>query len=296
MADERSGTVAVIGAGTMGHGIAQVSAMAGYDVVLFDPQPGAVERALAKIGDNLDKGVERGKLSTDAASAALARFRQGAAASSIADAVKDAWLMIEAVPEKMEIKHALFGEAFAAAPATAILATNTSSLSVTRIAEATGAPERVIGLHFFNPVHIMKLLEVVRGERTSEKTLARSLDYARAIGKEPIVVTDTPGFASSRLGVILGLEAMRMVEQGVASPQDIDRAMELGYNHPMGPLKLTDVVGLDVRLGIAEYLHRELGGDQYRPPEILRRLVAEGKLGKKSGEGFYDWREPGKPS
>jgi 3-hydroxybutyryl-CoA dehydrogenase len=296
LADEKSGTVAVIGAGTMGHGIAQVSAMAGYDVVLFDPQPGAVERALARIGDNLDKGVERGKLSTEAASAALARFRHGAAASSIADAVKDAWLMIEAVPEKMEIKRALFGEAFAAAPPTAILATNTSSLSVTRIAEATGAPERVIGLHFFNPVHIMKLLEVVRGERTSEETLARSLDYARAIGKEPIVVTDTPGFASPRLGVILGLEAMRMVEQGVASPQDIDRAMELGYNHPMGPLKLTDVVGLDVRLGIAEYLHRELGGEQYRPPEILRRMVDEGKLGKKSGEGFYDWREPGKTS
>jgi 3-hydroxybutyryl-CoA dehydrogenase len=287
LTDERSGTVAVIGAGTMGHGIAQVSAMAGYDVVLFDPQPGAVESALAKIGDNLDKGVERGKLSAEAASAARGRLRSGA--SSVADAVKDAWLMIEAVPEKMEIKRALFGEAFAAAPPAAILATNTSSLSVTRIAEATGAPERVIGLHFFNPVHIMKLLEVVRGGRTSEETLERSLEYARAIGKEPIVVTDTPGFASSRLGVILGLEAMRMVEQGVASPQDIDRAMELGYNHPMGPLKLTDVVGLDVRLGIAEYLHRELGGEQYRPPEILKRMVAEGKLGKKSGRGFYDW-------
>ena len=289
MTDERSGTVAVIGAGTMGHGIAQVSAMAGYDVVLFDPQPGAVERALAKIGDNLDKGVERGKLTPEAASAARARFRPGGAASSVADAVRDAWLMIEAVPEKMEIKRALFSEAFAAAQSTAILASNTSSLSVTRIAEATGAPERVIGLHFFNPVHIMKLLEVVRGERTSDETLERSLEYARTIGKEPIVVTDTPGFASSRLGVILGLEAMRMVEQGVASPQDIDRAMELGYNHPMGPLKLTDVVGLDVRLGIAEYLHRELGGEQYRPPEILKRMVAEGKLGKKSGEGFYDW-------
>jgi 3-hydroxybutyryl-CoA dehydrogenase len=289
LTDEKSGTVAVIGAGTMGHGIAQVSAMAGYDVVLFDPQPGAVERALAKIGDNLDKGVERGKLTPAAASAALGRFRHGAAASSVADAVKDAWLMIEAVPERMEIKRDLFAEAYAAAPPTAILATNTSSLSVTRIAEATGAPERVIGLHFFNPVHIMKLLEVVRGERTSEETLERSLDYARAIGKEPIGVTDTPGFASSRLGVILGLEAMRMVEQGVASPQDIDRAMELGYNHPMGPLKLTDVVGLDVRLGIAEYLHRELGGEQYRPPEILKRMVAEGKLGKKSGQGFYDW-------
>jgi 3-hydroxybutyryl-CoA dehydrogenase len=287
LTDEKSGTVAVIGAGTMGHGIAQVSAMAGYDVVLFDPQPGAVDSALAKIGDNLDKGVERGKIAPDAASAALRRFHPGAA--SIADAVRGAWLMIEAVPERMEIKQSLFAEAHAAAPEDAILATNTSSLSVTRIAEATGAPERVIGLHFFNPVHIMKLLEVVRGERTSQQTLDAALEYARRIGKEPIVVTDTPGFASSRLGVVLGLEAMRMVEQGVATPQDIDRAMELGYNHPMGPLKLTDVVGLDVRLGIAEYLHGELGGEQYRPPEILRRMVAEGRLGKKSGRGFYDW-------
>ncbi|HEX8695038.1 MAG TPA: 3-hydroxyacyl-CoA dehydrogenase family protein [Longimicrobium sp.] len=287
MADEQNGTVAVIGAGTMGHGIAQVSAMAGYGVVLFDPVPGAVESALAKIRDNLDKGVERGKLTVEDAGAALGRFRP--APASVAEAVAGAWLMVEAVPERMELKREVFSEAHAAAPADAILATNTSSLSVTRIAEATGAPERVIGLHFFNPVHIMKLLEVVRGERTSRETLDASLEYARRIGKEPIVVTDTPGFASSRLGVVLGLEAMRMVEQGVASPQDIDRAMELGYNHPMGPLKLTDLVGLDVRLGIAEYLHGELGGEQYRPPEILRRMVAEGRLGKKSGRGFYDW-------
>jgi 3-hydroxybutyryl-CoA dehydrogenase len=270
----------------MGHGIAQVSAMAGYRVTLNDPQPGAVERGLAQVASNLQKGVDRGKVSREDADAALARLE---AADSVKDAVQDAWLVIEAAPEQMEIKERIFADVYGFAPHGAILATNTSSLSVTRIAAATGAPELVIGLHFFNPVHIMKLLEVVRGGHTSQETVDAALEYARRIGKEPIVVTDTPGFASSRLGVVLGLEAMRMVEQGVASPEDIDRAMELGYNHPMGPLKLTDVVGLDVRLGIAEYLHRELGGDQYAPPEILRRMVEEGKLGKKSGEGFYRW-------
>lgn len=286
MSQQIDRTVAVLGAGTMGHGIAQVSALAGYGVTLHDPQAGAVERGLGHVDANLRKGVERGKLAQADADAARARI---AAAGSLQDAVAAAWLVIEAAPEKMEIKERIFADVHAAAPADAILATNTSSLSVTRIAAATGSPERVIGLHFFNPVHIMKLLEVVRGERTSNATLAASLEYARRIGKEPIVVTDTAGFASSRLGIVLGLEAMRMVEQGVATPQDIDKAMELGYNHPMGPLKLTDVVGLDVRLGIAEYLHRELGGDQYRAPDLLRRMVAEGKLGKKSGKGFYDW-------
>ena len=286
MTDERTNRVAVIGAGTMGHGIAQVCAMAGYDVAIHDPQPGAVRKALAKIGENLDKGVERGKVAAADADAARGRLHD---AASIEDAAAGAWLAIEAAPEQMEIKERIFAALSAAASWDAVLATNTSSLSVTRIAAATDRQERVIGLHFFNPVHIMKLLEVVRGERTSQETVDASLEFARRIGKEPIVVTDTPGFASSRLGVVLGLEAMRMVEEGVATPQDIDRAMELGYNHPMGPLKLTDVVGLDVRLGIAEYLHAELGGEQYRPPELLRRMVAEGRLGKKSGRGFYEW-------
>jgi 3-hydroxybutyryl-CoA dehydrogenase len=291
VADEQTITrVAVLGAGTMGNGIAQVCAMAGYAVALHDPQPGAVERALGTIRGNLDKGVERGKVTADAREAALANLREGGGLSA---AAADADLVIEAVPERMELKTSLFADLDGMAPPHAILATNTSSLSVSRIAEATGRPERVIGLHFFNPVHIMKLLEVVRGRGTSQATVDASLAFARRIGKEPIVVTDTPGFASSRLGVVLGLEAMRMVEQGVASPQDIDKAMELGYNHPMGPLKLTDLVGLDVRLGIAEYLHGELGGEQYRPPELLRRMVAEGKLGKKSGQGFYDWTAEG---
>jgi 3-hydroxybutyryl-CoA dehydrogenase len=282
-------TLAVIGAGTMGHGIAHVSALAGYTVRMHDPQRGAVEKALGRIADNLAKGVERGKLSAADAEAARTRLRP---ADTLKDAVQDAALVIEAAPEVMEVKERLFADLFGLAPMDAVLASNTSSLSITRIAAATGAPDRVVGLHFFNPVHIMKLLEVVRGRDTSTATLDAALAYAERIGKQPIVVSDTPGFASSRLGVVLGLEAMRMLEQGVASAEDIDRAMELGYNHPMGPLRLTDVVGLDVRLGIAEYLHRELKEDQYRPPEILRRLVHEGKLGKKSGEGFYPWGNP----
>ncbi len=292
MADDQTiSRVAVLGAGTMGNGIAQVCAMAGYVVALHDPQPGAVERALGTIRGNLDKGVERGKVTAEARETALGNLRD---AADVASAAADADLVIEAVPERMELKTSIFAELDRIAPASAILATNTSSLSVSRIADATGRPERVIGLHFFNPVHIMKLLEVVRGWQTAQETVDASLAFARRIGKEPIIVTDTPGFASSRLGVVLGLEAMRMVEQGVASPQDIDKAMELGYNHPMGPLKLTDLVGLDVRLGIAEYLHGELGGEQYRPPELLRRMVAEGKLGKKSGQGFYEWTQEGR--
>jgi 3-hydroxybutyryl-CoA dehydrogenase len=176
----------------------------------------------------------------------------------------------------------------------ATLATNTSSLSVARIAEAVPDPGRVVGMHFFNPVHIMKLVEVVRHDRAAQRHVDRVVEVARAMGKEPIVVRDSPGFASSRLGVVLGLEAMRMVEHGVASAEDIDKAMELGYGHPMGPLKVTDLVGLDVRLAIAEYLHRELGGAHYAPPAILRDKVRRGELGKKTGRGFYQW--PSQPS
>src|SRR4029434_10857541 len=172
-----------------------------------------------------------------------------------------------------------------------IFATNTSSLSISEIAGASARPERVVGMHFFNPVHIMRLVEIVVGEHTADDTTATVRELAQRMRKDPIVLRDVPGFASSRLGVTLGLEAMRMVEQGVASARDIDTAMELGYNHPMGPLRLTDLVGLDVRLSIAEYLHGKLGSEAFRPPEILRRMVSQGKLGKKSGEGFYKWNE-----
>jgi 3-hydroxybutyryl-CoA dehydrogenase len=190
----------------------------------------------------------------------------------------------------MGLKATLLADAVAAAPAGAIVASNTSSLSLTEIGRRIGAPDRTLGLHFFNPPPVMELLEVVRGVSTSDETLTRALEFARTIGKTPIVVRDVPGFATSRLGVILGAEAIRMLESGVASAPDIDRAMELGYRHPMGPLKLTDLVGLDVRLAILEHLHRELG-EQFRPPVLLRQMVRAGKLGKKTGEGFYVWKE-----
>jgi 3-hydroxybutyryl-CoA dehydrogenase len=279
-------TIAVVGAGTMGHGIAHVGAQAGYRVALFDAVDGAAARGLDRVRENLDKGVARGKVTEPDRDAALERLR---VASSLEDAASDAGLVVEAIVESMDVKRALFDSLDRIAPAAAILATNTSSLSVGEIAAATSRPDRVIGMHFFNPVHILKLLEVVVHSATSDATRDAAIEVGRRMGKEPIVVRDAPGFASSRLGIAIGLEAMRMVEQGVASPEDIDKAMELGYNHPMGPLKLTDLVGLDVRLNIAEYLHRELGTDSFRPPEILRRMVADGKLGKKSGEGFYKW-------
>jgi 3-hydroxybutyryl-CoA dehydrogenase len=282
---ERAATrIAVLGAGTMGHGIAQVAAQSGFDVTLHDVEEALVARGLARVRANLDKGVERGKLDPAARDAALARLRGTA---DLADAVSGRDLVVEAAPERMELKRLIFGDLSRLAPADAVLATNTSSLSVTSIAESAASPERVIGMHFFNPPWVLTLLEIVRGRRTSDATLARVRGWGERMGRDMIVVADSPGFATSRLGVVLGLEAMRMLEQGVASAEDIDRAMELGYRHPMGPLKLTDLVGLDVRLDIAEHLHRELGGEQYRPPEILRELVREGKLGKKAGEGFH---------
>jgi 3-hydroxybutyryl-CoA dehydrogenase len=283
--DLRIESVAVIGAGTMGAGIAQVCAVAGFRTHLHDV-PEALERAFQRIRQALDGGVQRGKLTPEGRDEALARL---AASPDLADAVRGADLVIEAVPEDLALKSQLFRGLAEHAPPHAILATNTSSLSVGQIAAAAGQPGRVVGLHFFNPAHVMRLVEVVRGPQTAGATLSAALRFVHALGKEPIVVSDSPGFASSRMGIVLGLEAMRMVEQGVATPQDIDRAMELGYNHPMGPLRLTDLVGLDVRLGIADYLHATLGGDQYRAPDVLRRMVAEGKLGKKSGQGFYSW-------
>ena len=277
--------VAVIGAGTMGHGIAQVAAQAGYAVRLTDAQPGAVPRGLERIRANLDGAVQRGKATAAERDAALARIEP--AASPVA-AAGGADLVIEAVPEDLEVKRVLFASLAGVAPA-ATLATNTSSLSVSAIAAAVPDPSRVIGMHFFNPVHLMRLVEVVVHERTGAAARETVLEAARRMGKEPIVVRDSPGFASSRLGVALGLEAIRMVEEKVASPEDIDRAMTLGYNHPVGPLRLTDLVGLDVRLAIARYLNRALGDARFAPPPLLERMVAEGKLGKKSGQGFYRW-------
>jgi 3-hydroxybutyryl-CoA dehydrogenase len=278
--------VAVLGAGTMGHGIAQVCAGVGCAVALYDIDETAARRGLERIRANLDKGVELRKVAVEDRDAVLALIET---TSSIGDAVTGADLVVEAAPESFDLKQTIFGEVDAAAPAHAILATNTSSLSIEKIAQAVSDPARFIGLHFFNPVHIMKLVEVVWGPDTSDATRLAAVAFVRRLSKEPVVVKDSPGFASSRLGIVLGMEAIRMVEEGVAAPEDIDRAMELGYRHPMGPLKLTDLVGLDVRLGIAEYLHETLASEAFRPPELLRRMVAEGKLGKKSGQGFYDW-------
>ena len=278
--------VAVLGAGAMGRGIAHAAATAGYPTWLHDADEAQLRRATAGVEATMDKGVQLGKLGTAERDAALARIR---AAPRLADAVRHAGLVVEAVPESLELKRTLFGAVAELVPRGVTLATNTSSLSIGAMAAGLPAPERFAGLHFFNPVHRMALVEVVRGPRTGPNTLARCLAFARDLGKEPIVVNDSPGFASSRLGVALGLEAIRMVEAGVASPADIDKAMELGYRHAMGPLRVTDLVGLDVRLGIARHLHETLGAGAFRPPALLERMVAEGKLGKKSGQGFYTW-------
>lgn len=275
---------AVFGAGTMGHGIAQVLAQCGITTHLFDVSQEAAERGLAAIAANLEKGVARGKVTAEERDQTLARL---VATADQEAALEGAQLAVEAVPERMELKQALFAR-LGQLPADALLATNTSSLSITEIASAAAHPERVVGMHFFNPVHIMKLVEVVRGEASSEAAVQCALDLARRMGKSPIDVKDAPGFASSRLGIAIGLEAMRMVEEGVASAEDIDQAMTLGYGFPMGPLKLTDLVGLDVRLAIAEYLESTLG-PRFAPPQILRDKVAAGDLGKKSGRGFHDW-------
>ncbi|MCI0432593.1 MAG: 3-hydroxyacyl-CoA dehydrogenase family protein [Gemmatimonadetes bacterium] len=283
-------TVAVVGAGTMGHGIAQVAAVAGCRVTLIDTTARLVEHGLQRIRDNLDGAVSRNKLDGAQRDAALDRIT---AALAIEQGAAGADLAIEAVPENLEIKAGVFRALDAAVRPDAILATNTSSLSVTDIQRATVRPGRVVGLHFFNPVHINRLVEVVRGRDTLDSVVESALAFVQRLDKESIVVRDAPGFATSRLGVLLGLEAMRMVEQGVASAEDIDKAMELGYRHPMGPLRLTDLVGLDVRLDIARYLHQKLGSDAFRPPAILERMVREGQLGKKTGRGFYDWTERG---
>lgn len=280
------GRIVVVGAGTMGHGIAQVCAMAGRVVALVDTSEEVASAGLQRIRENLEGGVARGKVTGSQRDAAL---RAVTTSADLERASADADFVIEAVPERLELKRAILERAEGSAPEKAILASNTSSLSISELQTGRSRPERIVGLHFFNPVHINALVEVVRGAATSESTVSAALELVRAIGKESVLVRDSPGFATSRLGVLLGLEAMRMVEEGVASAQDIDRALELGYRHPMGPLRLSDLVGLDVRLDIARYLHEKLGTSQFRPPAILERMVAEGRLGRKTGAGFYRW-------
>ncbi|AGB33301.1 3-hydroxyacyl-CoA dehydrogenase [Natrinema pellirubrum DSM 15624] len=279
--------IAVLGAGSMGHGIAQVSATAGHDVVLRDVEDDLVEDGLEGIRENLQGGVDRDKLTEDEMAAAVERIE---GTTDLEAAVADADLVVEAVPEDMDLKQQVFSDVEDATGEDTVIASNTSSLSVTEMASALENPERAVGLHFFNPPHIMDLVEIIIAEQTDERTEEFAVDYVRDIEKEDVVVRDTAGFATSRLGLALGLEAIRMVEQGVASPADIDEGMEIGYGHPMGPIELTDHVGLDVRLHIAEYLREELG-ERFKPPQSLRRKVRAGKLGKKTGEGYYVWED-----
>ncbi|MDQ3653318.1 MAG: 3-hydroxyacyl-CoA dehydrogenase family protein [Acidobacteriota bacterium] len=269
----------------MGHGIAQVAAACGYRVILRDTERAALVRGVQAIEKNLAKGMQLARVTEAERDLTLQHIR---GAVNLAE-TRDADLFIEAAPERLELKRAVLREVEAVAVRPFIFATNTSSLSITEIARDAAQPAHVVGMHFFNPVHLMRLVEIVTGADTSAETVEAVRAVVGRMRKQPITVRDVPGFASSRLGVALGLEAMRMLEQEVASAGDIDTAMELGYNHPMGPLRLTDLVGLDIRLHIAEYLHRALGSETFRPPEILRRMVEEGKLGRKSGEGFYLW-------
>lgn len=281
--------VVVLGSGTMGQGIAQVTAQAGFVTHVYDVDAARVQKALDNIKQTTDKLVQKGKMTNETRSELIGAL---VATSDLAKACEGVDLVIESVPEQMELKVNLLREVKAHTKPETILGTNTSSLSITEIGARVGAANRTIGLHFFNPPPVMELLEIVQGLGTDEATVTTSIAIAKRLGKTPIIVNDMPGFATSRLGVVIGAEAMRMLETGVASVQDIDRAMELGYRHPMGPLKLTDLVGLDVRLMILEHLHKEIG-EQFRPPAILRQMVRAGKLGKKTGEGFYKWTEAG---
>ncbi|PSQ42042.1 3-hydroxybutyryl-CoA dehydrogenase [Halobacteriales archaeon SW_7_68_16] len=277
--------ITVLGAGTMGSGIAQVCARAGHEVTIRDVEADLVDEGIDSVAATLAEGVDLGKLDEDERTATLDRI---AGTTDLAAAVEDADLVVEAVPEDIDLKREVLAEVEAAAPGDARIATNTSSLSVTEIAASLDRPERLIGLHFFNPAHLMDLVEIVVPGRASEATVEFAEEFVAGIDREPIVVRDTAGFATSRLGAIQGVEAMRMVETGVADPRSLDRGMELGYNHPMGPIELGDVIGLDVRLDILTHLREELG-ERFRPPSILRRKVRAGRLGRKTGAGFYVW-------
>jgi 3-hydroxybutyryl-CoA dehydrogenase len=279
-------SVAVIGAGTMGAGIAQVCAQSGWKTNLFDAFPEGLERAMNTIDAFWDKGIARGKTTAEQKQQWAANLHP---VSDMSEAVADVDLVIEAVPEIPSLKHQIFADLGKMTKANCILGTNTSSLSIEAIAQASGRPENVIGMHFFNPVPIMKLLELVEHDSCSEQTVAFAQAAGAAMGKTTILVKDIPGFATSRLGVVLGNEAIRMLADGVASAKDIDTAMVLGYKHPMGPLALTDLVGLDVRRDILLNLKQSFNDDSYTPHPLLEKLVAEGRLGKKSGKGIYDW-------
>ena len=275
---------AVIGAGIMGNGIAHSLASGGYTVTLIDAQPEALRRALAMIEKNLAAGVEREKVTVEQAKDARERIK-GAVALEVA---RDADLIIEAVPEDMVVKHRVFGELERVCAPTTVFATNTSALSITEIAAAVADPSRVIGMHYFNPAHIMKLVAVVRGLQKSDRALAAALEVAARCGKETVVVNEAPGFVTSRVNAMIGNEAFYMLMEGVASARDIDKAIKLGLNHPMGPFEMVDTVGLDTRLKILRYLHATLG-ERFRPCPLLVKYVDAGRLGRKTGLGVYEY-------
>jgi 3-hydroxybutyryl-CoA dehydrogenase len=278
-------SIAVLGAGIMGRGIAYASALGGFRTTLQDPDAQQLEKACADISAILEKGVATGKVEGPAAAAANGRLH---AVRGLNEAVGDADLVIEAAPERIDLKIDLFGSLDRIAPKHAILASNTSSLSITEMAAATARAPQVVGMHFFNPVHRMKLLEIVRALETSEATLAVARDVGVAMGKECVEVRESPGFVTSRINAMIGNEAFYMLQEGVASARDIDKALKLGLNHPMGPFELVDLVGLDTRLAILRFLHRTLG-DKFRPCPLLEQYVAAGRLGRKSGKGVYEY-------
>jgi 3-hydroxybutyryl-CoA dehydrogenase len=278
-------TIAVLGAGIMGRGIAYAAALGGYRTLLQDTSSDALEQGVAEIWATFEKGVVTGKVSNEVASRANKHL---ATVRSIEDAAREADLVIEAVPEKIDVKVELFAKLDRLCPAHAILASNTSSLSITEMAAATNRAPQVVGMHFFNPVHRMRLLEVVRALETSELTLSAVHEVGTRMGKECVIVRESPGFVTSRINAMIGNEAFYMLQEGVASAQDIDKALKLGLNHPMGPFELVDLVGLDTRLSILRFLHRTLG-EKFRPCPLMEQYVAAGRLGRKSGRGVYEY-------